>query len=407
MAKSDSFFGKRRGSTSSLTFSVLNGKQITKERVTSVRNPKTQYQANQRMVMGAATKFQAALKGILNHSFEGIAYGDASLRYFAQHAMKGEGFLVGLEKGAFGFYPENYLISRGQLGSNNATCESGDGTLPLVGSASDIADFIEKNPRFQIGDQITVVAICNKVQRNDPKYTDPANFFVVVDRIVLNDTLSNLASVKTENEKFDLNLTAAIDNVTENASGHSDICALAVITSRMDEVNGQWLRSTEYMYADDAFGTAQLNTLNSNALASYMQAGKSMQSDRYLNQAQAPQGASEIYVSAKAALSPDFSNYGDDNVCILTVEDSEGVPHIVVDSNGKAYMVNSGDATILPSINYFQNRSVLSLTSVKLVETNLEFEDPIEDEQGFTLGSEIDLGATVKYVDVADFLFAQ
>ena len=45
MAISKSFFGLRRKSTKSLTFSVLNGKQITKDRVSAVKNPKSEAQA--------------------------------------------------------------------------------------------------------------------------------------------------------------------------------------------------------------------------------------------------------------------------------------------------------------------------------------------------------------------------
>ena len=41
MAQSKGFFGRRKGSTKSLTFSVLDGKQITKDRVYDVKNPRT------------------------------------------------------------------------------------------------------------------------------------------------------------------------------------------------------------------------------------------------------------------------------------------------------------------------------------------------------------------------------
>lgn len=37
MAQSKGFFGLRKGSTKSLTFSVLDGKQITKDRVYDVK----------------------------------------------------------------------------------------------------------------------------------------------------------------------------------------------------------------------------------------------------------------------------------------------------------------------------------------------------------------------------------
>ena len=59
MAQSKGFFGLRKGSTKSLTFSTLDGKQITKDCVYDVKNPRTESQMRQRMLMttvGAAYK---------------------------------------------------------------------------------------------------------------------------------------------------------------------------------------------------------------------------------------------------------------------------------------------------------------------------------------------------------------
>ncbi|MGF2526098.1 hypothetical protein ACQUW0_27715, partial [Ralstonia pseudosolanacearum] len=61
MAKSKSFFGLRRGSTKSHTYQVNYGQQITKDRVSSVRNPKTTAQVMQRMKMNNARLFYNAL----------------------------------------------------------------------------------------------------------------------------------------------------------------------------------------------------------------------------------------------------------------------------------------------------------------------------------------------------------
>lgn len=82
MAQSNSFFGLRRGSTKSLTFSVYNGKQVTKDRVYSVKNPRSALQMKQRAVMATAMHAYSALKEICDHSFEGISYGQPSMNYF-------------------------------------------------------------------------------------------------------------------------------------------------------------------------------------------------------------------------------------------------------------------------------------------------------------------------------------
>lgn len=84
MAKSSSFFGLRTGSTKSLTFQVLRGQQITKDRVSRVSNPRTTAQMQQRAVLPMVAAARSALKGLIDHSFEGVPYGEQSLRKFSQ-----------------------------------------------------------------------------------------------------------------------------------------------------------------------------------------------------------------------------------------------------------------------------------------------------------------------------------
>lgn len=82
MAKSSSFFGLRRGSTKSLTFSVMDGRQITKDRVTEVKNPRTVMQMNQRCLIKTISLAYSTMKSIVDHSFEGYTYGAQSMRRF-------------------------------------------------------------------------------------------------------------------------------------------------------------------------------------------------------------------------------------------------------------------------------------------------------------------------------------
>lgn len=83
MAKSKSFFGLRRGSTKSLTFSVFNGKQVTKDRVDTVKNPRSELQMVQRMFFGTTCRAYSAMKQIVDHSFEGYSYGLKNMMHFA------------------------------------------------------------------------------------------------------------------------------------------------------------------------------------------------------------------------------------------------------------------------------------------------------------------------------------
>ena len=84
MAKSTSFFGLRTGSTKSLTFQVYRGQQITKDRVYRVSNPRTEAQMKQRAIIPIVAASRAALKGLVDHSFEGVNYGNDSLKKFSE-----------------------------------------------------------------------------------------------------------------------------------------------------------------------------------------------------------------------------------------------------------------------------------------------------------------------------------
>ena len=88
MAKSKSFFGLRSGSTKSLTFQVYRGEQITKDRVYRVSNPRTEAQMTQRALIPIVAAARSALKGLVDHSFEGVAYGEASLKEFSKHNLR-------------------------------------------------------------------------------------------------------------------------------------------------------------------------------------------------------------------------------------------------------------------------------------------------------------------------------
>ena len=118
MAQSKSFFGLRRGSTKTLTFSVYNGKQVTKDRVTGVKNPRSSAQMKQRAIMATALRGYSALKEICDHSFEGITYGQKSMNYFvAENArmIRSAAPSVNLSSYKEISVPNAYIISKGSL----------------------------------------------------------------------------------------------------------------------------------------------------------------------------------------------------------------------------------------------------------------------------------------------------
>ena len=133
MAKSKSFFGLRTGSTKSLTFQVYRGKQITKDRVYRISNPRTEAQMKQRAIIPIVAASRAALKGLVDHSFEGVNYGNDSLKKFSELNLRSGALLVE------SYAPNGYsnpgfaslMISKGSL-SNDGAIEKisyGDGMI--------------------------------------------------------------------------------------------------------------------------------------------------------------------------------------------------------------------------------------------------------------------------------------
>lgn len=119
MAQSNSFFGLRKGSTKSLTFQVLNGKQITKDRVFNVKNPQTISQMNQRALMATTIRAYSSLKAICDHSFEGFEVGAKTMAEFIRlnlNYLKGRVPNINVTEYKSQVYVNNgYIVSRGSI----------------------------------------------------------------------------------------------------------------------------------------------------------------------------------------------------------------------------------------------------------------------------------------------------
>ena len=119
MAKSRSFFGLRTGSTKSLTFQTYRGQQITKDRVTSVSNPQTIAQMDQRLLLPMVANARTRLAGLVDHSFEGVPYGYQSLQKFSSMNLQKGALTVSsyVPKGLSDPGRANFIIADGSLHS--------------------------------------------------------------------------------------------------------------------------------------------------------------------------------------------------------------------------------------------------------------------------------------------------
>lgn len=233
MAKSKSFFGLRKGSTKTLTFSVLDGQQITKDRVTDVKNPRSKAQMEQRCILKTTSLAYSTLKSIVDHSFEGTTYGAASQRKFMQlnTAIVRDNAHDGKSLIGFASYKDStpnmgqFIISQGSLAPIPA------GVISLSFAASSLAinynggvastAALANALGVNLGD---IVTICALVQNSDK------NAIFVWLRMILpsDDVAVNADNVKFESNKrfsvaFESNVVAtinfdAVDKITSESA---------------------------------------------------------------------------------------------------------------------------------------------------------------------------------------------
>ena len=258
MATSSSFFGMRKGSTKSLTFSVMNGKQVTKDRVSYVRNPKTQAQQIQRIIMNTAMQAYSVLRPICDHAFEGFAYGSKCQAEFMKQNLDLLRQKLADAGAAFGsavsFCPIKYKF----IALNGYKVSSG--RLPKMSVTEDGEIFADENTYesvlltngLQRGDQLTFLVLTQKL--NDPQQVQFDYARVILDPV---DEFGKALPLTTEFAKSDGSITGA--NAKNNATakfkfnfasqkisfgvGDEMPSACAVIVSRENVAAKSWLRS--------------------------------------------------------------------------------------------------------------------------------------------------------------------
>lgn len=276
MAQSKSFFGLRKGSTKSLTFQVLNGKQITKDRVYNVKNPQSIAQMQQRALMATAVTAYSKLKEICDHSFEGVEIGSKSMAEFIKlnlAKLSSKAPDINVTEYKSGVYANNnYIVSRGTLvppvvvdNGDKITIETSVKYVSESVTWGSIASAlgIKKDGMLTFmvvgGGQCTWLRIKFNSAMWDTK--------VVINKSNISE-LSNLNAIEGNSLEFDSMLTIAPneangDKLEFNLSIAQNEAVAAIISEKTE---GVWKRSTaelvgsiEFMY-EAAFATYPINT---------------------------------------------------------------------------------------------------------------------------------------------------
>lgn len=284
MAKSKSFFGLRRGSTKTLTFSVFNGKQVTKDRVELVKNPRSLAQMQQRLAMATASAAYAHMKEIVDHSFEGVTYGLNNMSEFIKLNTKAiKASILDPVNAKFAFNPyKDRLLYGGEFimssGSASpipaeaivASCNGDDIVYVGIGVDSEqspnTANALYASLGISVGDMCTVCLIA----KDD---TDASGKFVFV-RLKAKAAGTVVLTAQNYTDYFDIesNVPLSIQQLAGGVvsiiltvsgvinDGDIEYCAIHSVKS-----NNGWLRSSAVMKVN---GYA-LNPEYADAIATY------------------------------------------------------------------------------------------------------------------------------------------
>lgn len=260
MAKSKGFFGIRTGSTKNFTFSELNGVQITKERVSRVKNPRTISQMRQRMLMATIGAAYSYLKIITDHSFEGKTVGQQNMSEFMRLNLNKFRDASRSNSAAYAFNayqdklinPMRFIVAKGSLPAMPFVI-SATNQIEISYNVSDVstAEKVYEAMGLNKGDMVTFVWVAgtSSLVGGIFKYT-PNQLNIVrlkADKSGAIATPHDAFSFQSNHEELDINISKQND-VLKLSTTIANIGA--VILSRQS--NGVWLRSNATMVGNQS-----------------------------------------------------------------------------------------------------------------------------------------------------------
>lgn len=255
MAKSKGFFGIRTGSTKNFTFSELHGEQITKERVSKVKNPRTISQMRQRMLMATIGAAYSYLKAIADHSFEGKTVGQQNMSEFMRLNLNkfrdaAQNSNAAYAMNAYGdklINPMRYILAKGSLPALPYVINSTN-QIELSYNVEDVstAEKVYDAMGIKKGDMVTFCWVVGNASlvAGVFKYT-PNQFNIVRLKADKTGAVANphdAFSFESNHADLDINivLSAKVLKLTTSEANFG-----AVILSRQNA--GTWLRSDATM----------------------------------------------------------------------------------------------------------------------------------------------------------------
>ena len=299
--------GHARGKVGDLVFSRVNGQQVTRARAAVVKNPQTQAQMIQRILLNTIIQAYSRMSEICDHSYEGIPVGQKSMAVFMRKNLNAlrTRLAAAFEAGhqfddIYAFSPlgsnvfamNEYILSSGSLPAVTCTCDAlTGGKVAIVAEGAELTygDVIDALG-LQRGDQLTFVGqeawtdsrAAFKFARVILDPHDSEGAVLPLDTPFLDGDAINAPSPRNEGE--DITFSYANGNLVFTFGAGSTFGA-AVIVSRQ-KADGTWMRSNATIDLEDAMPYGLIGAYSlQDALDLFAAGGFDLQSDRYLNNA--------------------------------------------------------------------------------------------------------------------------
>lgn len=293
--------GHARGKVGSLVFSRVNGQQITRARAEQVKNPQTDAQVIQRILLNTVSQAYSRMAGICDHSFEGVKAGQDSMSYFmktnlnALRAKLAEQGSIDTDEvlttpiGQSFLASNDYVISKGSLPVVNASGVANNGMSWNIGTGTYNA--VISRYGLQRGDQITFCLVRMDEQNVvtfkyariilDPRNEDGTEASMTT--ALFSEGAVNKPNPKNEVADFTF---SNIGDVWLISAGYNTIAG-CIIASRQKE-DGTWMRSNSNMVTNSVSPVGETVAA---ALQEFRSGGIDIVNPKYLNNANRNAGA--------------------------------------------------------------------------------------------------------------------
>lgn len=299
--------GHARGKVGDLVFSRVNGQQVTRARAAVVKNPQTQAQMIQRILLNTIVQAYSRMSEICDHSWEGIPVGQKSMAIFMRKNLNALRTRVAADYeaghqfddmyafaplGSNAFTMNAYIISSGSLPAVTVDCDAATGgsvAIAAEGAELTYQDVIDALG-LQRGDQLTFIGqeawtdgrAAFKFARVILDPHDAEGAVLPLDTAFLDGQAINAPSPRNEGE--DVTFTYNNGNLIFTF-GVGTTFGAAIIVSRQ-KADGTWMRSNAQITLEEAMPYSLIGSYSLQECLDLFEAGGfDLQSDRYLNNA--------------------------------------------------------------------------------------------------------------------------